>query len=342
MIEREKLIALEKRYIELATKAAMHELAEIKRRDGSVSDQQISDRLSEIKEHERELIYLEELEKVEKDMHLEDAYAELDKEYAELEKRRKKVDAMEREVELKTQQYLKDKAKFEKEVKLFEEIKRTIADLDKVLEREIHFLPALIPEPPAEYCFDDSDIDMRFLRPGAFEVMVKMTDDCYMVCYFLMQDGYVHVACMWGDILDFVWRGFEEPSVVNPFYEVKPEFRRKYPRIASLFGQKEDHYGIPLPKPYITTIGFCGQPKTWCLSIKLAGISEEQFNDWDCGFLTEDPFAVGIVNDLRHACADIFAEIERSDAKKYKEQMHNYFGVENLNRYKLVKIDIEE
>lgn len=63
MIEREKLIALEKRYIELATKVAMHELAEIKRRDGSVSDQQISDRLSEIKEHERELIYLEELEK---------------------------------------------------------------------------------------------------------------------------------------------------------------------------------------------------------------------------------------------------------------------------------------
>ena len=211
-----------------------------------------------------------------------------------------------------------------------------------MIEREIHFLPALTPEPPAEYCFDDSDIDMRFLRPGAFEVMVKMTDDCYMVCYFLMQDGYVHVACMWGDILDFVWRGFEEPSVVNPFYEVKPAFRRKYPRIASLFGQKEDHYGIPLPKPYITTIGFCGQPKTGCLSIKLAGISEEQFNDWDCGFLTEDPFAVGIVNDLRHACADIFAEIERSDAKKYKEQMHNYFEVENLNRYKLVKIDVEE
>lgn len=172
--------------------------------------------------------------------------------------------------------------------------------------------------------------------------MVKMTDDCYMVCYFLMQDGYVHVACMWGDILDFVWRGFEEPSVANPFYEVKPAFRRKYPRIASLFGQKEDRYGIPLPKPYITTIGFCGQPKTWCLSIKLAGISEEQFNDWDCGFLTEDPFAMSIVNDIRLACADIFAEIERSDAKKYKEQMHNYFGVENLNRYKLVKIDVEE
>lgn len=123
MLEREKLIALEKRYIELAKKVAMHELAEIKRQDGSISDQQISDRLSKIKEHERELIYLEELEKVEKDMPLGEAYAELDKKHAELEKRRKKVDAMEREVELKTQQYLKDKAEFEKEVSLFEDIK---------------------------------------------------------------------------------------------------------------------------------------------------------------------------------------------------------------------------
>lgn len=45
------------------------------------------------------------------------------------------MDAMEREVELKTQQYLKDEAEFEKEVSIFEEIKQTIADLDKALER---------------------------------------------------------------------------------------------------------------------------------------------------------------------------------------------------------------
>lgn len=210
--------------------------------------------------------------------------------------------------------------------------------IGKSLGGRIDFLPALMPEVPAGFYLYEDVIDMRFLRPGAYEVIVRMTETCYMSCYFMQQYGHVHVACRWDDILDFVWKGFEAPTAMRPFYEVRTEFREKYPRIASLFGQKENRNGIPLPEPYITTIGLDGQPKVWWLSIKLVGVSDDRFDDWNCLGICEDHLALEAIDKLRYACADIFSEIKRSDAKSPKELMHRYFGVDSLKKTHLADI----
>lgn len=128
-------------------------------------------------------------------------------------------------------------------------------------KRPLHFLPALTSTPP-EMPDEMSQFAYKLIRPRVMELTLRLSAERYMVCYFLMQDGYIHATCNWGDVLDFVWNVVEAPYPGADYHEVKRPFRKKYPTIASAFGQKTDDSGQCLPIPYITTIGWEGQPKT--------------------------------------------------------------------------------
>lgn len=190
----------------------------------------------------------------------------------------------------------------------------------------IHFLPALTQNPP-EMPEKGQMFACKLIRPRVMEVTLRLSAERYMVSYFLMQDGYIHAVCNWGNVLDFVWNGVEHPFPGADYHEVKRPFRKKYPVIASAFGQKVDNSNRCLPEPYITTIGFEHQSKTWFISYK---IYDKEFTDLALfGPMVDNEYATALGN-LRELCIKFFKEIMRSDAKKPKALMEEYFGFDTL------------
>ena len=192
--------------------------------------------------------------------------------------------------------------------------------------KPIVFRPALTKNPPL-IPEEGRMIAYQLIRPRVMELTLRLSAERYMVCYLLMQEGYIHVACNWGNILDFVWNGVEHPIPGDEYFEVKRPFRKKYPAIARSFGQRVDDEGKCLPEPYITTLGFDHQPKTWYISYKIYGL---EFTDLAIfGPMVDDEYAAAIGN-LRDLCIKFFQEIMRSDAKKPKALMQEYFGIDSL------------
>lgn len=167
------------------------------------------------------------------------------------------------------------------------------------------------------------------IRPKIMEVSMRLSKNQYLVCYFFGKDNGIHLCCCWGDVLDFVWNGFDAPTPWNPYFEVKKHFKKKYPHIANLFGQKEEEDGRLRFEPYLTTIGWDHQPKKWWLSIMMY---DKEFTDlFVNGVFSDNDYATGI-GLLRDACVDIYHDIMNSDAKSPKQLMMDYFGIEKLER----------
>lgn len=233
--------------------------------------------------------------------------------------------------------------KEEKEDKLFDNLAMAVAahkqqemeDAEKNVEKPVSFSPAITANPP-QLMEEWQVFSQKLIRPTVLEVVLRLTKVSYMVFYVFLQESYIHVACCWDDILDFVWNGVDQPTPWNPYTEIKKHFRKKYPVIASLFGQKETKDGKPLPEPYLTTIGFDHQPKKWWLSTKLPDRNVDDFTKWALYEMTNDNDCADILGNLRDACLDIFDEINDSDAKTPKEKMHTYFGVTSVPEEEMV------
>ena len=214
-----------------------------------------------------------------------------------------------------TEQYAKDRLKEMEEASKASEAKLPL-----------NLLPALTSNPP-EMPLEGSQVAFKLIRSRVMELTLRLSANRYMVCYFFMQEGYIHAVCNWGNILDFVWNGVEVPYPGADYHEVKRPFRKKYPTIASAFGQKTDEYGKCLSEPYITTIGWEGQPKTWFISYKIYGLD---FADLVMiGPMVNNEYATAIGN-FRDLSIKFFKEIMRSDAKSPKARMKEYFGFDIL------------
>ena len=99
-------------------------------------------------------------------------------------------------------------------------------------------------------------------------------------------------------------------------------FRKKYPHVAGVYGMNEDNQDCI--KPYLTTIGWDGQPKEWFLSVRL----------WDFDYaslITLGPLdseeALDAIDALRDASLAMMQDIQRSDAKQPKLLMQELFGI---------------
>ena len=204
-----------------------------------------------------------------------------------------------------------------------EKKKKEIEEAAARMDEPVVFSPALTHTPPF-YPEPHEERAARIIRPRTIEVVTRLDDDLYSVCYLVdTQSGYVHVCTCWGHVLDFVWNGMD----VNPFdgyYEPKKHFCKKYPRITNLFGQKEDKDGRLLSKPYLTTIGFNFQPKEWFLSYRVYDQDWEKLCMFSALFIDEITDAC---DELIDASFDICDEIQRSDAKGVQAKLQEYmFG----------------
>lgn len=204
--------------------------------------------------------------------------------------------------------------------KYVERKKKEIEEAASRKDEPVVFSPALTPTPPF-YPEPHEERAARIIRPRTIEVVTRLEDDLYSVCYLIdTESDYVHVCTCWGNVPDFVWNGMD----IDPFdgyYEPKKHFRKKYPRITNLFGQKEDKNGRLLPEPYLTTIGFNFQPKEWFVSYRVYDQDWEKLCMFSALFVDEITDAC---DELIDASFDIYDEILRSDAKGVKAKLQEY------------------
>lgn len=204
--------------------------------------------------------------------------------------------------------------------KYVERKKKEIEEAAARIDEPVVFSPALTHTPPF-YPEPQEEKAAKIIRPRTIEVVTRLDDDLYSVYYLIdTADDYVHVCTCWGNVLDFVWNGMD----VNPFdgyYEPKKHFRKKYPRITNLLGQKEDKDGRLLPEPYLTTIGFNFQPKEWFLSYRVYNQNWEKLCMFSALFIDEITEAC---DELIDASFDICDEIQRSDAKGVQARLQEY------------------
>lgn len=178
--------------------------------------------------------------------------------------------------------------------------------------------PAQYPPRKESYC------GTRLVRPRIFEVTLPMDDGLYFIVYFiyLEQKGYTQATCYWGNIFDFAQKAAAEPYPGAGYVMLSKPFRKKYPHVAAVYGMHEDNEDCT--QPYLTTIGWDGQPKEWFLSVRLWDFNYTRLitlTPLDC------PEALDAIDALRDASLAMMRDIQRSDAKQPKQLMKELFGV---------------
>ena len=194
-------------------------------------------------------------------------------------------------------------------------------------EREdgpVKYLPAFTKHPAKYPPMKESYCATRLVRPRIYEITLPLDNGLYFVVYFhdLEQNGYTQATCYWGKVFDFAQKAASEPYPGAGYVMLSKPFRKKYPHVASVYGMNEDNQDCT--KPYLTTIGWDGQPKEWFLSVRL----------WDFDYaslITLGPLdseeALDAIDALRDASLAMMQDIQRSDAKQPKLLMQELFGI---------------
>ena len=194
-------------------------------------------------------------------------------------------------------------------------------------EREdgpVKFLLAFTKHPAKYPPMKESYCATRLVRPRVFEVTLPLDDGLYFIVYFnfLEQNGYTQATCYWGNIFDFAQRAAAEPYPGAGYVMLSKPFRKKYPHVAAVYGMHEDN--ADCTKPYLTTIGWDGQPKEWFLSVRLYNFDYVKlitYSPLDC------PEVIEAVDALKKASLAMMRDIQRSDAKTPKFLMNELFGL---------------
>lgn len=207
--------------------------------------------------------------------------------------------------------------------KLAERIQKELDEAKKHLKVPVEVYPAITKNPP-RLLEDDMLINSKLIRPGLIESVFPLTEDLYMVCYFIMQKDCIIVCCCLGDLLDFVKNGVEQQGGVAV---LKKHFRKKYPYLASLYDVKPDVSGKWPAMPYLMTIAWESKAPRWYLTEK---IYDGDFPNMVYYGVANDQKALEILFHFRESLNMIWKELENSDAKAPKARMKEYFGVEEL------------
>lgn len=191
-------------------------------------------------------------------------------------------------------------------------------------EGSFKHLPAFTKHPAKYPAMKESYCATRLVRPRIFEITLPLEDNLYFIVYFIYmeQHGYTQATCYWGNIFDFAQRAAAEPYPGAGYVMLSKPFRKKYPHIAAVYGMHEDNEEGT--KPYLTTIGWEGQPKEWYLSMRLYDFDYTKlitFSPLDC------PEVIEAIDKLRKTALSMLSDIQRSDAKSPKLLVNELFGL---------------
>lgn len=207
--------------------------------------------------------------------------------------------------------------------KLAKRIEKELAEAKKNIKKPVKVYPAITKNPP-RLLEDDVLINSKLIRPGLIEAVFPLSEDLYLVSYFIMQKDCIIACCCLDDLLDFVKNGIEYKGKEAI---LKKHFRKKYPYLASLYDVKPDKTGKWPFTPYLMTIAWESKEPRWYLTEK---IYDGDFVSMVYYGIVNDRKSLEVLFQFRETLEKIWTELEKSDAKAPKARMKEYFGIERL------------
>jgi hypothetical protein len=207
--------------------------------------------------------------------------------------------------------------------KLSNRIEKELAEAKKSIKKPVKVYPAITKNPP-RLLEDDVPINSKLIRPGLIETVLPLSEDLYLVSYFIMQKDCIIACCCLDNLLDFVKNGIEYKG--NEAI-LKKHFRKKYPYLASLYDVKPDKTGKWPFTPYLMTIAWESKESKWYLTEK---IYDGDFVSMVYYGVVNDRKSLEVLFQFKETLEKMWKELEKSDAKAPKARMKEYFGIERL------------
>ena len=207
--------------------------------------------------------------------------------------------------------------------KLANRIEKELAEAKKNLKKPVKVYPAITKNPP-RLLEDDVLINSKLIRPGLIEAVFPLSEDLYLVSYFIMQKDCIIACCCLDDLFDFVKNGIEYKG--NEAI-LKKHFRKKYPYLASLYDVKPDKTGKWPFTPYLMTMAWESKEPRWYLTEK---IYDGDFVSMVYYGIVNDKKSLEVLFQFKETLDKMWQELEKSDAKAPKARMKEYFGIDRL------------
>jgi hypothetical protein len=211
----------------------------------------------------------------------------------------------------------------------FDEINATVEKVAKELLEKYENMPeANSPDVKFGSVFthhpEEKPEDEEIEQDIVFKKVVRFTlhheNDIYWQAYLISEDSQCRLIANFGHAFDFISAPYKDGDLID----ISRATEKKYPMFAKL----APIYEIPVPnKPYLNTIGFNGNPKTWCLMQTLQLDSNEWF-DIAYGHLVDvyvEEFDETL-NKFYEISVALLRELMRSDSKKAQEGVKELLG----------------
>jgi hypothetical protein len=216
----------------------------------------------------------------------------------------------------------------------FDEMDAVVEVIAKQLKEKFENLPSSdSPEVKFGSVFthhpEEKNVGEEIEQEVIFKKIVRFTmhhkEDTYWQAYLICEGETSRLVANFGHAFDFISAPYKDGDSID----ISRATEKKYP----LFAKLAPIYDTPARhKPYLNTIGFNGNPKTWCL-MQILPIDPNEWFDIAFGQL------VGAYNEAFDETLNKFYEISvallrelmRSDSKKAQEGVKELLGITFIN-----------
>jgi hypothetical protein len=198
------------------------------------------------------------------------------------------------------------------------QIKEKYENMPEPDSPEVKFGSVFTRHPEEKNVGEEIEKDVVFKKIVRFTMHHK--EDIYWQAYLICEGETSRLVANFGHTFDFIATPYKDGDEID----ISKGTERKYPMFAKL----APIYDNPTPhKPYLNTIGFNGNPKTWCL-LQVLPIGQDEWFDIAYGHLvnTYDDDFDEILAHFYNASVALFRELSRSDSKKAQEGLKELLG----------------
>lgn len=198
------------------------------------------------------------------------------------------------------------------------QIKEKYENMPEPDSPEVKFGSVFTRHPEEKNVGEEIEQDVVFKKIVRFTMHHK--EDIYWQVYLICEGETSRLVANFGHAFDFIATPYKDGDEID----ISKGTERKYPMFAKL----APIYDNPIPhKPYLNTIGFNGNPKTWCL-LQVLPIGQDEWFDIAYGHLvnTYDDDFDDILTHFYNASVALFRELSRSDSKKAQEGLKELLG----------------
>jgi hypothetical protein len=180
----------------------------------------------------------------------------------------------------------------------FERVAEIYKNLPEANSSDVKFDNVLSRNPKAKPNGDNIGLEVIYKR--VIRLTTLITGDIYFIGYLINEGDQSRLIANFGHVYDFITM----PYVNGDTIEISRGTAKKYPTFTKL---AEARAKRDLGVPYLNTVGFNGNPKTWCL-MQWLPLDAEDWLDFalktDTGFDLTEGIDEGMATDIENEMTD--------------------------------------